>query len=105
MHPPRHALGALLLEQGLVTEAEPVYRADLGLDNSIYRSCQHPDNVWALHGLSECLDRLGNTAERAIIGQRLTLALAATDVEIRASCCCRTQTESAPCCGEGPPGQ
>jgi tetratricopeptide (TPR) repeat protein len=32
MQPTRHALGALLLEQGHVEEAEAVYRADLGLD-------------------------------------------------------------------------
>src|SRR4029077_151140 len=31
MQPTRHALGALLLEQGRVTEAEAVYRSDLGL--------------------------------------------------------------------------
>jgi tetratricopeptide (TPR) repeat protein len=98
MHPPRHALGALLLEQGRAAEAEAVYRADLGLDNSIYRSCQHPDNVWALHGLTECLDRSGNAAEHALIRQRLDLALAATDVEIRASCCCRTEIEPPNCC-------
>ena len=30
MQPTRHALGALLLEQGRVEEAEAVYRADLG---------------------------------------------------------------------------
>ncbi len=30
MQPTRHALGALLLEQGQVEEAEAVYRADLG---------------------------------------------------------------------------
>jgi tetratricopeptide (TPR) repeat protein len=91
MHPPRHALGALLLEQGLVAEAEAVYRADLGLENSIYRSCQHPDNVWSLHGLAECLSRSENMVEHAIIRQRLDLALAATDIAIEASCCCRTQ--------------
>ncbi|MGH9175854.1 MAG: tetratricopeptide repeat protein, partial [Vicinamibacterales bacterium] len=50
MQPTRHALGALLLEQGHVEEAEAVYRADLGLDDSLPRSCQHPENVWALHG-------------------------------------------------------
>ena len=32
MQPARHALGALLLEQGEVAEAEAVYRADLGFD-------------------------------------------------------------------------
>ena len=46
MHPPRHALGALLLEQGHVEEAAAVYSADLGLDGHISRPMQHPDNVW-----------------------------------------------------------
>ncbi len=97
MHPPRHALGALLLEQGLTEEAEAVYRADLGFDETISRSCQHPDNVWSLHGFAECLLRAGKTAEHAIIRQRLDLALARTDVEIRASCLCRGVAEAS--CG------
>ena len=45
MQPTRHALGALLLEQGHVEQAEAVYRADLGLDSTLSRPCQHPDNV------------------------------------------------------------
>jgi tetratricopeptide (TPR) repeat protein len=98
MHPPRHALGALLLEQGHMAEAEAVYRADLGFDQTISRSCQHPDNVWSLHGLAECLKRAGNTAEHAIIRQRLDLALARTDVPIRASCLCRTEIEGCSGC-------
>ena len=89
MHPPRHALGALLLEQGRVAEAEAVYRADLGLDGSLARCAQHPDNVWSLHGLSECLRRQGRAAELAILEPRLTLAVARADVEITSSCCCR----------------
>jgi tetratricopeptide (TPR) repeat protein len=48
MQPTRHALGALLLEQGQVDEAEAVYRSDLGLDSTLSRACQHPDNVWSL---------------------------------------------------------
>ena len=40
MQPTRHALGALLLEQGRVEEAEAVYRADLGLDDTLSRACQ-----------------------------------------------------------------
>lgn len=98
MHPPRHALGALLLEQGHAVEAEAVYRADLGYDRTISRSCQHPDNVWSLHGLAECLKRAGKTAEHAIVAQRLDLALARTDVAIRASCLCRTQVEACDGC-------
>jgi tetratricopeptide (TPR) repeat protein len=35
MQPTRHALGALLLEQGHLEEAEAVYRADLGLDHTL----------------------------------------------------------------------
>ncbi|GAA3309577.1 hypothetical protein GCM10020295_74580 [Streptomyces cinereospinus] len=37
MQPTRHAYGALLLEQGRLTEAEAVYRADLGLDATLPR--------------------------------------------------------------------
>ena len=38
--PPRHALGALLLEQGRVEEAEAVYRADLGLGGDAPAACR-----------------------------------------------------------------
>ena len=48
MQPTRHALAALLLEQGHVEESAAVYKADLGLDSSLSRACQHPDNVWSL---------------------------------------------------------
>jgi tetratricopeptide (TPR) repeat protein len=91
MQPTRHALGALLLEQGHLDEAEAVYRADLGLDASLSRACQHPDNVWSLHGLHECLTRRDETAEAALIKQRLDLAAARADVPVRASCYCRGQ--------------
>jgi len=91
MQPTRHALGALLMEQGRVEEAEAVYRADLGLDGSLSRACQHPDNVWSLHGLHECLTRRGETALAGLIKQRLDLAAARADVPIKASCYCRTQ--------------
>ena len=52
MQPPRHALGALLLEQGHVEEAEAQFRRDM--DPQFYGRC-HPDNVWALRGLAGCL--------------------------------------------------
>ena len=74
MQPTRHALGALLLEQGHVEQAEAVYRADLGLDSTLSRPCQHPDNVWSLHGFHECLTRLGKQAEADIVRPRLQLA-------------------------------
>ena len=89
MQPPRHALGALLLEQGRVEEAEAVYRADLGLDGAVPRACRHPENVWSLHGFHECLVRRGNDAEARLVAPRLALALARTDVPIESSCLCR----------------
>ncbi|MBU8812662.1 tetratricopeptide repeat protein [Mycolicibacterium goodii] len=98
MQPTRHAYGALLLEQGRVEEAAQVYAADLGLDPTLSRSCQHPDNVWSLHGYHECLRRLGRDAEAAIIGRQLELALARADVPINASCACRLDVAD-PCCG------
>ena len=89
MQPTRHALGALLLEQGRLAEAEAVYRADLGYDGKLARSSQHPDNVWSLHGLHECLARRGETVEAPLIKARLDIAMARTEVPIRASCLCR----------------
>jgi tetratricopeptide (TPR) repeat protein len=89
MQPTRHALGALLLEQGHITEAEAVYRSDLGLDGKLSRACQHPDNLWSLHGLHESLTRRGEKVEAALIKQRLDLAMARAEVPIKASCFCR----------------
>lgn len=92
MQPTRHALGALLLEQGHVEQAEAVYRADLGLDATLPRACQHPENVWSLHGFHECLVRLGKTGEAQIVRQRLEIATAWADVPIESSCFCRMRT-------------
>jgi tetratricopeptide (TPR) repeat protein len=89
MHPPRHALGALLAEQGRFDEAQATFRADLGDDVSVPRCCQHPNNVWALHGLSECLERAGDTAESLAVQKRLEAAQARTDITITSSCFCR----------------
>ena len=89
MQPARHALGALLLEQGHVEEAEAVYRSDLGIDGKLSRACQHPENVWSLHGLYECLTRRGEKVESALIKPRLDLAVARAEVPIKASCFCR----------------
>lgn len=95
MQPTRHAYGALLLEQGHVEEAAAVYAADLGLDPTLSRPCQHPGNVWSLHGYHECLQRLGRTAEAHIIGRQLELATARADVPILASCACRLEVVEA----------
>jgi hypothetical protein len=93
MHPPRHALAALLLDQGHVAEAERVYRDDLGLSGAVQRCAQHPGNVWALHGLVECLTRRGDTDELPLLQEQLRAALAQTDVPISSSCLCRTSTQ------------
>ncbi|KAN0104783.1 TPR domain protein [Hyaloscypha variabilis] len=92
MQPTRHAYGALLLEQGRVEEAVAVYSADLGMDNTIPRALQHPNNVWGLHGYHECLLKLGRTAEARILAPQLKLALAVADVPIKSSCFCRLNT-------------
>jgi tetratricopeptide (TPR) repeat protein len=79
MQPVRHALGALLLEQNQLEEAESVYRADLVL---------HPGNGWALHGLEETLRRQGNTADATRCGQEFDKAWSRADIKIGASCYC-----------------
>ena len=89
MQPTRHAYGALLLEQDEVELAEAVYAADLGLDATLGRACQHPGNVWSLHGYHECLTRLGKDEAAKIVAQQLELAAARADVPVRASCACR----------------
>lgn len=92
MHPPRHALGALLLEQGQHTEAEEVYRADLGMNDKVPRCAQHRGNIWALHGLVECLKHRGETDELAQLQPQLDVARELTDIAITSSCCCRKMT-------------
>jgi tetratricopeptide (TPR) repeat protein len=90
IQPVRHALGALTLEQGRVEEAERAYREDLGLAGNLPRACIHPENIWSLKGLDECLRRrgAGDTAEAKMISQRLKLAEARSDLPVGASCHC-----------------
>ena len=89
MQPTRHALGALLLEQGQVEDAAAIYRADLGLDNTLRRPCRHPGNVWSLHGYHECLHRLGRCDEADALRPQLDAGLAEASVPITSSCFCR----------------
>jgi tetratricopeptide (TPR) repeat protein len=101
MHPPRHALAALLAEQGHYGEAEQVYRDDLGLSARIQRCAQHPGNVWALHGLAECLRQRGEVEELACVQKTLDAALSLADIPVTSSCMCRTAvqpTVSGGCC-------
>ena len=97
MQPSRHALGALLLEQGRVAEAEAAFREDLGLGGTLPRAQVHPDNVWALRGLHDCLVARGETAERAHVRKRLDLALARADGAVGAACFCAQAASR--CCG------
>lgn len=80
MQPARHALGALLLEQGHYAEAEQVYRRDLE---------RHPKNPWALHGLAESLTKQGNTDDAAEYQAKFTAACKRSDVTIDRSCYCK----------------
>jgi len=85
MQPARHALGALLLEQGRAAEAKDVYLADLK---------HHPKNVWSLHGLAECHERLGEDAQARQVRESFEAAKARADVDVRASCYCRTGVQT-----------
>lgn len=100
MQPVRHAYGALLLEQGHVYEALKAYTADLGLDNTLPRALQHPNNVWALHGYHECLARLGQQTKAQNLLQQFKLVAAIADVDIASSCFCRrgSDRENPKCC-------
>ncbi|WP_278921727.1 tetratricopeptide repeat protein [Pseudophaeobacter profundi] len=98
MQPTRHALGALLLEQGHTAEAEAVYRADLGLDDTLSRASVHPDNVWSLKGLHDCLQARGELVEIRHIKQKLDQAQARSD-GVFASCgCAQVAMQPQGCC-------
>ena len=90
--------GALLLEQGHVTEAAAAaaYRSDLGLDQTVIRSNQHPNNIWAIRGLYECYQRLGEVILAAGIKLALELAQARADPGIEVSCFCAGQPAENP---------
>lgn len=98
LQPVRHAYGALLLEQGRIEEAEANYRSDLGLDGKLPHAKTHPKNVWSLHGLHECLTRLGRDAEAAEIAAQRDIALSDADVLIAASCYCRLSASGESSC-------
>ena len=88
MMPSRHALGALLFEQGHYQDAEVAYEADLGLDDTVIRANRHPNNVWALIGLHKCYKALGKEKEARLIQPQLDFALSRADREIHSSCFC-----------------
>lgn len=99
MLPSRHALGALLSDQGRFAEAAEAYEADLGLNDQVMRCNQHPGNVWALLGLHRCYVALGLAAQAALIKPQLDFALARADSNIYASCFCASKQNTSSCCG------
>ena len=88
MHPPRHALGALLMEQGRIADAAVIYESDLGHTDELPISRQNRGNIWSLSGLAEAYRRLDDprlgAAEAA-----LALALPLADQPVTSSCFCR----------------
>ena len=70
-YPPRHALGAVLLEAGRAAEAETVYWEDLR---------RNRENGWALFGLLQALRAQNKTADAALTEARFKMAWARADV-------------------------
>lgn len=89
LQPVRHAFCALNMEQGNFEVAAQEYRIELGLEGDLGRRRIRPNNVWSLHGLYECLAKLGLEKEARDISLQRDIALASADINIEASCFCR----------------
>ncbi len=74
--PPRHSLGAILLEAGRAAEAEKVYQADLRV---------HRDNGWSLFGLWKSLAAQGKTEAAAEVKGRFEKAWSGADLVLTSS--------------------
>jgi len=79
MLPVRHALGALLMADGLYSEAEAVYREDLE---------RNRDNGWALTGLELALQAQQRGLEAEELAPRLARAFNTADTRPTSSCYC-----------------
>jgi tetratricopeptide (TPR) repeat protein len=75
-YPPRHALGAVLLEAKRPAEAETVYWEDLR---------RNRENGWALFGLMQALKAQGKNDDAALVEARFKKAWARADVTLSAS--------------------
>jgi tetratricopeptide (TPR) repeat protein len=75
-YPPRHALGAALLEAGRPAEAEVVYWQDLH---------RWPDNGWALFGVVQALRAQKKHAQADIVEARFKKAWARADITLTGS--------------------
>jgi tetratricopeptide (TPR) repeat protein len=75
-YPPRHALGAILLQAGRPVEAETVYWEDLR---------RNRENGWALFGLMQALRAQNKTDDAALIEARFKKAWERADVTLTGS--------------------
>jgi hypothetical protein len=75
-YPPRHALGAVLLEAGRPREAETIYWEDLR---------RNRENGWALFGLVKALEAQGKTEQAALMKERFEKAWSRADVKLTSS--------------------
>jgi tetratricopeptide (TPR) repeat protein len=75
-YPPRHTLGAVLLEAGRPAEAETVYWQDLR---------RNPENGWALFGVVQALKAQKKDDKAALAEARFKKAWARADVTLTAS--------------------
>jgi len=90
MQPVRHILGALLLEQGEVEEAEEVYRADIDL---------WKDNMWGLLGLKLCLEARGDTSgELEKVAEQFKERSSRADIMPAKTCFCAQDSKEDSCC-------
>ena len=74
--PTRHVLGAVLIKAGRASEAETIYRDDL---------TRHPNNGWALYGLTQSLRIPGRLGEALVAQDQFDRAWKYADVVLTAS--------------------
>ena len=87
----------VLFQQGEVEKAERYFRKDM--DKSFYGRC-HPDNIWALCGLEQCLTKRPEAPpqttlqrKRELVETRVKIALLKRnmDCEVTVACMCATK--------------
>ncbi len=79
MQPTRHTLGAVLLKVGKFREAAAVYEKDLQV---------HPNNGWALFGLSKAYEGLGQKDKAKKAAAQFHTAWKDADLQLTSSCLC-----------------
>ena len=79
MIPVRHAMGALLMEQGQYARAEELYRED---------QRKHPNNGWSLLGLVQSLEAQNRPDEAKEFNAQLDTAWKRVDERPGSSCFC-----------------